>query len=69
MSDIAEVSSRDVGSWSSLVTDFELAITAQGLKAHTIANYSRDVSRFAEALSGSPRSGLSSDNQLIHSIL
>ncbi len=54
MSDIAEVSSRDVGSWSSLVTDFELAITAQGLKAHTIANYSRDVSRFAESLSGLP---------------
>ena len=37
-------------SWSSLVTDFELAITAQGLKVHTVANYSRDVSRFSKHL-------------------
>ena len=41
-------------SWSSLVTDFELAITAQGLKVHTVANYSRDVSRFSRHLSGLP---------------
>lgn len=44
----------EVGSWTSLVTDFELAITAQGLKVHTVANYSRDVSRFSNHLSGLP---------------
>jgi site-specific recombinase XerD len=54
---VPEVQQRfpiEAGYWSSLVADFELAITAQGLKAHTVANYTRDVSRFATHLSGIP---------------
>ena len=54
VADVREITPIEASSWSSLVTDFQLAITAQGLKVHSVANYSRDVSRLAKHLSGTP---------------
>lgn len=54
VADVREITPIEASSWSSLVTDFQLAITAQGLKVHSVSNYSRDVSRLAKHLSGTP---------------
>jgi site-specific recombinase XerD len=44
--------SAGVSGWLSAISGFELALTVEGLKAHTVSNYVRDVSRFASHVAG-----------------